>query len=88
MDSEVIYNPKKITDSLTHSVNNIGLKEMLAHLQSGWGAPEKLGWGGTSKNCIGSCRSQKDNSLVNVEMKEEVTWSEGGVKASSKSFEV
>ena len=30
MDSEVICNPKKITDSLTHSLNNIGLRDASA----------------------------------------------------------
>ena len=30
MDSEVIYNPKKITHSLTYLVNNIGLRDASA----------------------------------------------------------
>ena len=30
MDSEVIYNPKKMTDLLTYSVNNIGLRDASA----------------------------------------------------------
>ena len=35
MDSEVICNPKKSTHSLTHSVNNIGLRDASASKKLG-----------------------------------------------------
>ena len=35
MDSEVIYNPKKITHSLTYLVNNIGLRDASASKKLG-----------------------------------------------------
>ena len=37
MDSEVIYNPKKITHLLTHSVNNIGLRDASASKKASMG---------------------------------------------------